>query len=352
MHPSGGIGVALVVCLVGCALAYALRRAAPRRRDRARLARAALSRRSCSASAAFGLIIAQFASIALRPDERRLRQRLRRLARRLRPEPAAGPLLARDPAGAVAPPHTQEVAPDDGRHRGAVRAHAARGRRARGRALCDDRLRGPRLRPPLRGMSARPRLAPDQPLPETAPGPWLRLAALGAALATGARGGQRRAPPRARPPRARCHRAAAAGRDGPVAARLAHPRLLRPAAAALGLVSPTARSAGSWRSADAPAGRWGCTSRVAALAFAAALVAAAACYRGEPLPAGPWRDYVTLTKPRIMSLLLADRQPPACSPGRAACRTSASSPRCSPAVRSPPAARARSTTSSIATSTR
>jgi heme o synthase len=28
------------------------------------------------------------------------------------------------------------------------------------------------------------------------------------------------------------------------------------------------------------------------------------CFRGERLASGPWRDYVTLTKPRIMSLLL------------------------------------------------
>ena len=34
------------------------------------------------------------------------------------------------------------------------------------------------------------------------------------------------------------------------------------------------------------------------------LVSAAQCFRGEPVPSGPWRDYVTLTKPRIMSLLL------------------------------------------------
>jgi heme o synthase len=39
-------------------------------------------------------------------------------------------------------------------------------------------------------------------------------------------------------------------------------------------------------------------------ALAATCVAAAVCFRGERLPAGPWRDYVTLTKPRIMSLLL------------------------------------------------
>ena len=39
-------------------------------------------------------------------------------------------------------------------------------------------------------------------------------------------------------------------------------------------------------------------------ALAAAVFAAAQCFRGEAVPSGPWRDYVTLTKPRIMSLLL------------------------------------------------
>lgn len=43
---------------------------------------------------------------------------------------------------------------------------------------------------------------------------------------------------------------------------------------------------------------------IAALAFAAAAAAAVASFRGVPVDAGPWRDYVTLTKPRIMSLLL------------------------------------------------
>ena len=43
---------------------------------------------------------------------------------------------------------------------------------------------------------------------------------------------------------------------------------------------------------------------LAAAALAATCIAAAVCFRGKPLPAGPWRDYVTLTKPRIMSLLL------------------------------------------------
>jgi protoheme IX farnesyltransferase len=43
---------------------------------------------------------------------------------------------------------------------------------------------------------------------------------------------------------------------------------------------------------------------LAALAFAATLVACVQTFRGEPVPAGSWRDYVTLTKPRIMTLLL------------------------------------------------
>jgi protoheme IX farnesyltransferase len=43
---------------------------------------------------------------------------------------------------------------------------------------------------------------------------------------------------------------------------------------------------------------------LAALALAATSVLAVACFRGKPLPRGSVRDYVTLTKPRIMSLLL------------------------------------------------
>jgi protoheme IX farnesyltransferase len=42
----------------------------------------------------------------------------------------------------------------------------------------------------------------------------------------------------------------------------------------------------------------------ASAALAAAAVSAARCFRGEVVAAGPWRDYITLTKPRIMSLLL------------------------------------------------
>jgi heme o synthase len=43
---------------------------------------------------------------------------------------------------------------------------------------------------------------------------------------------------------------------------------------------------------------------LSALAFAASVVVAAATFRGERVPAGSARDYVTLTKPRIMTLLL------------------------------------------------
>ncbi len=42
----------------------------------------------------------------------------------------------------------------------------------------------------------------------------------------------------------------------------------------------------------------------AAVAFASTLVLTALVHRGRPEPLGSWRDYVTLTKPRIMSLLL------------------------------------------------
>ena len=89
-----------------------------------------------------------------------------------------------------------------------------------------------------------------------------------------------------------------------IAARLAYPRLLRPAATALALL--VAESAVGGFVALGGSRDWavGLHFAVAGLALAAALLAAAACYHGEELPGGTWRDYVTLTKPRIMSLLL------------------------------------------------
>jgi protoheme IX farnesyltransferase len=124
-----------------------------------------------------------------------------------------------------------------------------------------------------------------------APGPWLRLTALGAsagalvAVLSGAVGGD-------------IHRAASALAVPPlvaliVAGWVAHRRLLPSSIAALGLFG-----------AAAAVTQPGVHVVLASAALAACLVATAQAFRGQPAPSGPWRDYVTLTKPRIMSLLL------------------------------------------------
>jgi protoheme IX farnesyltransferase len=89
-----------------------------------------------------------------------------------------------------------------------------------------------------------------------------------------------------------------------VAAWVAYPRLLVPAAAALGLMLAAIATGGLVAWADDA--RWAVGVHVAAAggALAASLVTLVVSFRGERLPLGPWRDYVTLTKPRIMSLLL------------------------------------------------
>ncbi|HSC90077.1 MAG TPA: heme o synthase [Gaiellaceae bacterium] len=124
-----------------------------------------------------------------------------------------------------------------------------------------------------------------------APGPWLRLCAVGAAAAT-----------------------AVAVVSGPLG--LTHRALVAiamPPLAALAVAAwqayPRLRLA-AWVAAAAFAGAsltwWLGPAHVAlaAVAFAASVVAAALAFRGAPVSGGPWRDYVTLTKPRIMSLLL------------------------------------------------
>ena len=139
--------------------------------------------------------------------------------------------------------------------------------------------------------------------PAAATGPWLRLAALSGALASalavasGALG------------LGIAHRVLVVLGLPPlvalvVAARVAYPRLLRPAVVALGLLIAESAVGGVVALGGNPDWAAGLHFAVAGLALAAALLAAAACYQGDPLPAGPWRDYVTLTKPRIMSLLL------------------------------------------------
>jgi heme o synthase len=78
-----------------------------------------------------------------------------------------------------------------------------------------------------------------------------------------------------------------------VAAWVAYRPLLAPALAALALFGAAALVV-----ADRP------HVVLASLSLAAACVVAALTFRGERVPLGAARDYVTLTKPRIMSLLL------------------------------------------------
>ncbi|HSC48965.1 MAG TPA: heme o synthase [Gaiellaceae bacterium] len=124
------------------------------------------------------------------------------------------------------------------------------------------------------------------------PGPWLRLTALTAAAACGA------AVVSGALELGAAHRVLAAIALPPLAALVAagqvvHRRLLVPAlvallaflAAAL-VISKPAHLA------------------LAGLSLASALVLVVQTFRGEPVEHATWRDYVTLTKPRIMSLLL------------------------------------------------
>jgi len=123
------------------------------------------------------------------------------------------------------------------------------------------------------------------------PGPWLQLAALlgvaGTLLAvvSGTLGlGHEYVSAVAAPPLVAVA----------VAAWIAHRRLLNPALAALILFGTAA-------AVTLP----GLHIALASLSLAAALVSAVQCLRGTAVASGgPWRDYITLTKPRIMSLLL------------------------------------------------
>ncbi len=124
-----------------------------------------------------------------------------------------------------------------------------------------------------------------------APGPWLRLCAVAAvaagtfAVASGELGLTHRVlVALALPPLAALV----------VAAWVVHPPLRVSAGAAAALFL-AATAAWWWRPLHVT---------LAALALAATAIAAAGTFRGAPASSGPWRDYVTLTKPRIMSLLL------------------------------------------------
>ena len=89
-----------------------------------------------------------------------------------------------------------------------------------------------------------------------------------------------------------------------VAAKIAYPRLLAATTTALFLLLVAIATGGLVALMDDA--RWTVALHVAAAggSLAASLAALVSSFRGEPVPFGPWRDYITLTKPRIMSLLL------------------------------------------------
>jgi heme o synthase len=127
---------------------------------------------------------------------------------------------------------------------------------------------------------------------ESVPSPWLRSTALGASAATlvavisGAAS------------LGAAHQLLSALALPPLvavllAAWLGHRRLVVPA-----LVSLTLFGVAALVTVD------GLHLAAAAAAFASTLVLTALALRGHAGAVGPWRDYVTLTKPRIMSLLL------------------------------------------------
>jgi heme o synthase len=131
-----------------------------------------------------------------------------------------------------------------------------------------------------------------QAFPASAPSPWLRLTALLASAATLVAVVSGAASLGA------AHQLLSALALPPLvavllAAWLGHRQLLLPALVSIGLFGVAALI-----TVD------GLHLAAAAVAFASTLVLTALVFRGESAPLGSWRDYVTLTKPRIMSLLL------------------------------------------------
>ena len=125
-----------------------------------------------------------------------------------------------------------------------------------------------------------------------APGPWLRLTALIAA------GGTVLAVVSGAAHLGTTHRLLAALVAPPLAALLVCAWL-----AHRSLVPAVLGSAALFAAAAAVPGR-DTHAVLAAFALAALLVVTVQSFRGEHVAWGTWRDYVTLTKPRIMSLLL------------------------------------------------
>lgn len=137
----------------------------------------------------------------------------------------------------------------------------------------------------------------------TAPGAWLRLAALGAAGVT-ALVVVSGALDLGLPHKVLVVLGAPLLAAVVVAAATAHRPLLGVSVAALGLFGVESVFGGIVALAGHPGWAVGMHLAFAGMALAAALLTAAAAFRGERVPAGAWRDYVALTKPRIMLLLL------------------------------------------------
>jgi protoheme IX farnesyltransferase len=135
------------------------------------------------------------------------------------------------------------------------------------------------------------------------PGPWLRLTALAGAVATAF------VVAAAALHLDLAHRVLAAAALPPlvavaVAAGVAHHRLRPAAFAALALFVAEVAAGGVAAVTGRPSWAVVLHVAIAAAALGAALIAAAATFRVRSAGRVVWRDYVTLTKPRIMSLLL------------------------------------------------
>jgi protoheme IX farnesyltransferase len=89
-----------------------------------------------------------------------------------------------------------------------------------------------------------------------------------------------------------------------VSAYVAYPRLVVPATAAMSSMLGAIATGGLVAWTDEATWAIGLHVGAAGAALGAALVTLARSQQGRPVAAGPWRDYLTLTKPRIMSLLL------------------------------------------------
>jgi heme o synthase len=143
----------------------------------------------------------------------------------------------------------------------------------------------------------------QRPTQEAAPGAWLRLAALGAATVTALvviSGALHLGLPH----RALALVAAPLLTAIVIAAATAHRPLLGVSVAALALFAVESAFGLVFALAGRPEWAVALHLSFAGLAFAASLLTAAAAFRGEHVPWGNWRDYIELTKPRIMLLLL------------------------------------------------